>query len=268
MSTDWAMHLESMFISHLYSAKWVHISKYLHIRFWSIWDRRQRCWCWIAGEKISAISAGTYYSHRAERRKDQVCSPFEYEKVFQRIGTLPSTMEHLIVLLGIPIAYPRMVFLESALESKLNPLVALGRNGSFGLSGFVNKFNADAELLDDLNDHWTARAHKVFGLVDCAHLRADIWQIYEHERNWLIKQMQRLALAQRVRISFLSGDVHCAAVGVLKTHRTKKEAEIPIGLDHRYMLNIVTSLCFFVRCSRLLLMLFTFASGAIVNTPP
>lgn len=32
----------------------------------------------------------------------------------------------------------------------MNPLVALGRNGSLGLSGFVNKFNADAELLDDL----------------------------------------------------------------------------------------------------------------------
>ena len=43
-----------------------------------------------------------------------------------------------------------MVFLETALDSKLNPLVALGRNGSMGLSGFVNKFNADAELLDDL----------------------------------------------------------------------------------------------------------------------
>lgn len=43
-----------------------------------------------------------------------------------------------------------MVFLETALESKLNPLVALGRAGSMGLSGFVNKFNADAELLDDL----------------------------------------------------------------------------------------------------------------------
>lgn len=56
----------------------------------------------------------------------------------------------LIFELGIPIAYPRMVFLESALESKFNPLVALGRNGSLGLSGFVNKFNAQAELLDDL----------------------------------------------------------------------------------------------------------------------
>ena len=54
------------------------------------------------------------------------------------------------VHIGIPIAYPRMVFLETALSSKFNPLVSLGRSGSFGLKGFVNKFNADAELLDDL----------------------------------------------------------------------------------------------------------------------
>lgn len=71
-----------------------------------------------------------------------------------------------------------MVFLENALDSKLNPLVHLGKKGAFGLSGFVNKFNAQAELLDDLvsraltlsetcascvpkNDHWTASGHKV-----------------------------------------------------------------------------------------------------------
>jgi hypothetical protein len=54
---------------------------------------------------------------------------------------------------GIPIAYPRMVFLETALESKFNPLVALGKTGSLGLTGFVNKFNAEAELLDDLVSH-------------------------------------------------------------------------------------------------------------------
>lgn len=89
-------------------------------------------------------------THRAERKKEQVCSPEEYQKVFARMRSLPSGVEHLIVQLGIPIAYPRMVFLESALESKFNPLVALGRNGTMGLSGFVNKFNAEAELLDDL----------------------------------------------------------------------------------------------------------------------
>lgn len=43
-----------------------------------------------------------------------------------------------------------MVFLETALASKFNPLVALGRTGSLGLTGMVNKFNAEAELLDDL----------------------------------------------------------------------------------------------------------------------
>jgi hypothetical protein len=72
-----------------------------------------------------------------------------------------------------------MVFLESVLDSKFNPLIHLGRKGTFGLSGLVNKFNAEAELLDDLvsranqlrveaiayhipkNDHWTAKVHKV-----------------------------------------------------------------------------------------------------------
>jgi len=166
---------------------------------------------------------------RAERRKEQVCSPFEYDKVFQRIRALPPTTEHLVIQVGIPIAYPRMVFLEAALESKFNPLVALGKNGTFGLSGFVNKFNAEAELLDDLNDHWTARSHK-------------------KERNWLIEQLQTIAKHQRLRITFLSGDVHCAAVGVLKTFRGKKDPEILPSMDHRYMINVVTS--------------------AIVNTPP
>ena len=105
---------------------------------------------------------------RAERKKDQVCSQQEYKAVFARLAALPRTVEHMVLqtggspwlrpltlanvptYIGIPVAYPRMVFLESALDSKLNPLVALGRSGSLGLSGFVNKFNADAELLDDL----------------------------------------------------------------------------------------------------------------------
>ncbi|KAI1788498.1 hypothetical protein LXA43DRAFT_894527 [Ganoderma leucocontextum] len=167
---------------------------------------------------------------RAERKKDQVCSPTEYKAVFARMNALPRTVEHMVIQTGIPIAYPRMVFLETALDSKLNPFVALGRNGSLGLSGFVNKFNADAELLDDLNDHWTAKSHK-------------------RERNWFIVELQKYAKATHARVSFVSGDVHCAAVGMLKTFvKEKKRGEVPPALDHRYMLNIVSS--------------------AIVNTPP
>ncbi|KAJ7738523.1 hypothetical protein DFH07DRAFT_84470 [Mycena maculata] len=165
---------------------------------------------------------------RAERKKDQVCSQVEYQKVFERLSQLPPSVEHLCVQIGIPIAYPRLVFLETALESRFNPLVALGKAGSLGLSSFVNKFNADAELLDDLNDHWTSRSHK-------------------KERNWFIKQLQKFAKIHRIRISFLSGDVHCAAVGAFKTLAVKK-AEVPPPDDYRYMINVVTS--------------------AIVNTPP
>ncbi|KAJ8597901.1 hypothetical protein M405DRAFT_1808 [Rhizopogon salebrosus TDB-379] len=172
---------------------------------------------------------------RAERRKDQVCSDFEYNKVFKRVGELSPDVKHLVVQLGVPIAYPRMVFLESALDSKLNPLTALGRSGTMGFSSFVNKFNSDAELLDDLNDHWTAKSHK-------------------RERNWLIQQMQGIARMKCLRISFLSGDVHCAAVGVLKTlvrssgGKNNRTIDVPADVDYKYMLNVVTS--------------------AIVNTPP
>ncbi|KAG6874079.1 hypothetical protein C0995_006936 [Termitomyces sp. Mi166 len=166
---------------------------------------------------------------RGERSKEQVCSREEYDKVFRRLDRLPSKIEHLIVQLGIPIAYPRMVFLESALKSKLNPLVAISRSGSLGLSGFVNKFNAEPELLDDLNDHWTARIHK-------------------KERNCLIERLQNFALGMRIRVTFISGDVHCAAVGVLKTLQQRGRQELSPQMDHRYMVNIVTS--------------------AIVNTPP
>jgi hypothetical protein len=41
------------------------------------------------------------------------------------------------------------------------------------------------------------------------------------------------------RLTFLSGDVHLAAVGCLFTHKKTKKLEPE--QDHRYMLNIVTS---------------------------
>ncbi len=63
----------------------------------------------------------------------------------------------------------------------------------------------------------------------------------QRERNWLILELQKIALAKHLRITFVSGDVHCAAVGVFKTLRTKGRSEIPPAMDHRYMVNVVTS---------------------------
>lgn len=53
--------------------------------------------------------------------------------------------------------------------------------------------------------------------------------------------MQEFSKVKRIRVTFLSGDVHCAAVGVFKTLVTGKEVALDAPRDHRYMLNIVTS---------------------------
>ena len=55
--------------------------------------------------------------------------------------------------------------MESFLDSKLNPLVALGKRGN--LKGFVNKFNAEAELLDDVLEE--GAAEQLAGPVDRVH---------------------------------------------------------------------------------------------------
>ena len=126
-------------------------------------------------------------------------------------------------------AYPRMSFLEHFLGAKYNPINILARRKMLGLGGMSNNFDQAAELLDDLNDHWCANTHK-------------------KERNWLVQHVQQLALDMHVRVTFLSGDVHLAAVGCLFTHSKKLGHAIRPEEDHRYMLNVVTS--------------------AIVNTPP
>lgn len=151
---------------------------------------------------------------RAERKVHQICSKKSYEKIFDRVRKMPEGVDHLIILLGVPLAYPRMVFLERTLSSSFNPIIMLAK----GLSpGFTNKFNGQVELLDDLNDHWCAGPHK-------------------HERNWLVERIQELALAKHVRCSFISGDVHACGVGVFFGYHQHDPK-----LDPKHMLAVITS---------------------------
>lgn len=50
--------------------------------------------------------------------------------------------------------------------------------------GFLNRFDGGVEILDDLDDHWTAKHHKA-------------------ERQYLINELQGLAAAKSVRITIL-----------------------------------------------------------------
>ncbi|KAF2118228.1 hypothetical protein BDV96DRAFT_569512 [Lophiotrema nucula] len=157
---------------------------------------------------------------RTERQRDEILTEKSWDRVFDRLEAeiKKGETKHLIVLLGVPIAYPRLNFLENILTSRfMDPLKALGRAGLLG--GFVNKFDGGVEILDDLDDHWTAKHHK-------------------DERNWFIQELQHVASSRSVRVTLLGGDVHLAAVGQFYTNR---KLNIPKDKDHRYMPNVVSS---------------------------
>lgn len=159
---------------------------------------------------------------RTERTRHQVNYPDTYHIIFNRVRSELSKapeIRHLIVLLGVPIAYPRLAWLENIFTSPIiGPIRFL--NKRFGIAGgFFNHFDGQVDLLDDLDDHYTARQHK-------------------RERKDLIHRFQALAQEHSIRISILGGDVHLAALGRFYS-RTK--LGIPTEQDHRYMANIISS---------------------------
>ena len=158
---------------------------------------------------------------RTERTMDLVATRESYNLMFERIAAevkqSNGEIRHVLILLGVPIAYPRLVWLETLLTSKaMAPVKALAKRGVMG--GTLNDFDGAIEILDDLNDHWCARTHKA-------------------ERNEFVSRMQNLAISSNVRVTILGGDVHLAAIG---RFRAKDKSVLP-GQDPRLMLNIVSS---------------------------
>lgn len=159
---------------------------------------------------------------RTERTRHQINYPETYGLIFQRLeGAFQANpnLKHLILLLGVPIAYPRLQWLENILNSPIiGPIRFL--NKRFGLAGgFFNQFDGNVDLLDDLDDHYTARQHK-------------------HERRDLVQRLQAFSKQHNARVTILGGDVHLAAVG--RFYSNPKQG-IPADKDWRYMPNIVSS---------------------------
>ena len=161
---------------------------------------------------------------RTERTRHMVNYPETYNIIFDRVRRELSTavkgaVTHLIVLLGVPIAYPRLIWLENIFTSPIiGPIRFLSKR--FGVAGgLFNHFDGQVDLLDDLDDHYTARQHK-------------------HERKDLMLRLQSLAQDHNVRITILGGDVHLAAIGRFYSN---PKLGIPAEQDHRYMPNIISS---------------------------
>ncbi|KAI2604696.1 hypothetical protein GGR54DRAFT_450954 [Hypoxylon sp. NC1633] len=177
---------------------------------------RSRSLCMSLGTKIALLAVDC----RTERTRDEVLREETWDKLMKRCDDeiIKGETEHLLVLLGVPIAYPRLVWLENILTSRLmDPIKALGKAGLLG--NFLNRFDGGVEVLDDLDDHWTAKNHK-------------------DERRFIIQDLQDFACDKSVRITILSGDVHLAAVGQFYSNPKENLAK---HKDFRYIPNIISS---------------------------
>lgn len=172
---------------------------------------------WILGEKPGPFIKQKNHSNyvrlgreiallgldcRTERSIHKVVSRETYNAVFKRLEEEISAnpeIKHLLVMLGIPIFYPRLAWLEWIFTSKLfKPVRKLERKGIIVQKGLVNEFDGDVDVLDDLNDHWCSRDHKP-------------------ERNQLLLDLINFGARTGVRITVLSGDVHLACISRIKT---------------------------------------------------
>lgn len=159
---------------------------------------------------------------RTERTRHQVNYPETYKQLFDRLDhefAANKDLKHLILLLGVPIAYPRLIWLENILQS---PLIAPIKflNKRFGFAGALfNQFDGKVDLLDDLDDHYTARQHK-------------------HERRDLVQMLQRFSKKYSARVTILGGDVHLAAIGRFYSN---PKLQIPAEQDWRYIPNVISS---------------------------
>ncbi|KXJ91773.1 hypothetical protein Micbo1qcDRAFT_161794 [Microdochium bolleyi] len=176
--------------------------------------------------KLGARIAMIGIDARTERTRHQVNYPETYDLIFNRLrdelnraAEAGTPYRHLIVLLGIPIAYPRLTWLENVFSSPvIAPIKFLNRRFGFGGSAF-NKFDGSIDLLDDLDDHYTARTHK-------------------KERNALLHRLQGMCGEHNIRTTILGGDVHLAAFGRFYSN---PNLGIPVEEDHRYMVNVISS---------------------------
>ena len=160
---------------------------------------------------------------RTERTRKQVNYRQTYDLIFERlnkeIAASNGDIKHLILLLGVPIAYPRLAWLENIFSSPfIAPLRLLNKRFGFGGSLF-NNFDGQIDLLDDLDDHYTSKHHKA-------------------ERKALMLRLQNFSRQFSVRVTILGGDVHLAACG---RFYSSPKLNMNALHDPRYMANIISS---------------------------
>ncbi|KAG2487923.1 hypothetical protein HYH03_013503 [Edaphochlamys debaryana] len=181
------------------------------------WGLTGLSWTRMLGNTTAVVALDT----RGERTREQVVRPATWAAFQDQLAKLPAGTRHVVVLATVPLIYPTVPGIEEAMMALAGTGVMANALTAFlqktGLSHHIMSQFGEPELLDDLLDHWSAKSH-------------------EQEKYCLVKMCQDLALSRGFRVTFLSGDVHCAAVGCFQTL-----PKANLKSDHRYMLQVISS---------------------------
>lgn len=160
---------------------------------------------------------------RSERNEKTIVDKNTWNEVWQRMQQLPSTTRQLLCVFAVPFSFVRFQAMERLFD-KMNQWPDWVRHLP-GLKGQQSIFSLP-ELYDDLLDEWTHEAHIP-------------------ERNASLEKLQEIAKAKSMRVTLLSGDVHCCA---LSRFRSPMQTGLAPINDGNLMYQVIAS--------------------AIVNQPP
>jgi len=183
---------------------------------------------------------------RSERNLTRVMAGPTYQGIFPKIAMLPPTVQHCILMIAVPLLYPRLEAVES-----LGNALATGKkavNTTYNLLGKMTSSVAGVvggkEAVAQGFSHVKKAVGKSglmgsvlnqFGDLDVAEIVKDMWthESKDLERTYLIRTLQGIAQQKGLRITFLSGDVNCCGVG--NVHDPSHPN------DHKTMFQVITS---------------------------
>ncbi|KAI8827692.1 hypothetical protein BJ741DRAFT_629041 [Chytriomyces cf. hyalinus JEL632] len=212
---------------------------------------------WIKQVGANTLSMGL--DVRSKRTEQQIIPEDVWADIWNnlthRLDANPE-IRHLLVVATIPVTYPRFGIVDEVLEGVNTVQLGLRWLIRKGVETFdctrgpeksLEKNAVVVELLDGTGHG--ALFGNLLGMHGQPELRDDLVDDWVHdfhikERNIMVTKLQEIAAKYRVRITFLSGDVHICGMGRFRTATDSDEFDFAgndVINDHRAMYQLVSS---------------------------
>ncbi|KAJ3234941.1 hypothetical protein HDU81_001027 [Chytriomyces hyalinus] len=212
---------------------------------------------WIKQVGANTLSMG--FDVRSKRTEKQIVPEDVWVDIWNnlthRLDTTPE-IRHLLVVATIPVTYPRFGIVDEVLEGVNSVQLGLRWLIRKGVETFdctrgpektLEKSAVVEELLDGTGHG--ALFGNLLGMHGQPELRDDLVDDWVHdfhikERNAMVTKLQEISAKYRVRITFLSGDVHICGMGRFRTATDSDEFDFAgndVMNDHRAMYQLVSS---------------------------